>query len=46
MLLCLPFTDGALKGRFGMVHLEWPPLNTVVKLLCLQQVTEIVCDYI
>ena len=43
MLLCLPFTDGTLKGRFGMVCLECPPLSTVVKLLCLQHVTEIEC---
>ena len=43
MLLCLPFTDDALKGHFGKVHLEWPPLSTVVKLLCLQHVTEIDC---
>ena len=43
MLLCLPFSDGALKGHFGKVHLEWPPLSTVVKLLCLQHVTEIEC---
>ena len=43
MLLCLPFTDGALKGLFGKVHLSAPPLSTVVKLLCLQHVTEIKC---
>ena len=43
MLLCLPFTDGALKGHFGKVHLEWPPLSTVAKLLCLQHVKEIEC---
>ena len=43
VLLCLPFTDGALKGHFGTVDLEWPPLSTVVKLLCLQHVTEIEC---
>ena len=43
MLLCLPFTDGALKGHFGEVHLELSPLSTVVKLLCLQHVTEIDC---
>ena len=46
MLLCLPFTDGALKGHFAKVHLEYPPLSTVVKLLCLQHVTEIVCTTI
>ena len=44
MLLCLPFTDGALKGHFGKVHLSRPPLSTVVKLLCLQHVTEIACE--
>ena len=44
MLLCLSFTDGALKGHFGRVDLEWPPLSTVVKLLCLQHVTEIVYE--
>ena len=46
MLLCLPFTDGALKGHFGKVYLEYPPLSTVVKLLCLQHVTEIECKFI
>ena len=46
MLLCLPFTDGALKGHFGKVCLVVPPLSTVVKLLCLQHVTEIQCDVI
>ena len=46
MLLCLPFTDGALKGHFGKVCLIGPPLSTVVKLLCLQHVTEIKCEYI
>ena len=46
MLLCLPFTDGALKGHFDMVQLVWPPLSTVVKLLCLQHVTEIECENI
>ena len=45
-MFCLLFTDGALKGRFGMVELVYPPLSTVVKLLCLQHVTEIVCDSI
>ena len=44
MLLCLPFTDGALKGHFGKVRLIGPPLSTVVKLLCLQHVTEIECE--
>ena len=43
MLLCLPFTDDALKGHFGMVHLKFPPFSAVVKLLCLQHVTEIEC---
>ena len=43
-MLCLPFTDGAFKGHFGKVHLERPPLSTVVKLLCLQlHVTEVEC---
>ena len=46
MLLCLPFTDGALKGHFGKVHLKFPPLSTVVKLLCLQHVKEIECENI
>ena len=41
MLLCLPFTDGAFKGHFGKVYLKTPPLSTVVKLLCLQHVTEV-----
>ena len=44
MFLCLPFTDGTLKEYFGKVDLEFPPLSTVVKLLRLQNVTEIVCD--
>ena len=43
MILCLPFIVGTLKGHFGKVHLENPPLSTVVKLLCLQHVTEIEC---
>ena len=43
MLLCLPFTDGALKGHFGKVRLVWPPLSVAVKLLCLQHVREVVC---
>ena len=42
----LPFTDGALKGHFGKVHLEWPPLSVVVKVLCLQHVREVKCEYI
>ena len=43
MLLCLPFTDGTLKGHFGKVHLEDPPLSVAVKLLCLQHVREVEC---
>ena len=43
MLLCLPFTDGALKGHFGKVHLDDIPLSVVVKLLCLQHVREVEC---
>ena len=43
MLLCLPFTDGALKGHFGKVDLRYPPLSVAVKLLCLQQVREVDC---
>ena len=39
----LPFTDGALKGHFGKVELEWPPLSVAVKVLCLQHVREVVC---
>ena len=46
MLLCLPFTDGVLKGHFGKVYLSCPPLSTAVKLVCLQHVTEILCDSI
>ena len=46
MLLCLPFTDGALKGHFGKVHLFSPPLSVVVKLLCLQHVREVECQFI
>ena len=44
MLLCLPFTDGALKGHFGKVHLWYPPLNVAVKLLCFQHVREVECE--
>ena len=44
MLLCLPFTDGAFNGHFGKVYLKGPPLSTVVKLLCLQHVTNIECE--
>ena len=43
MLLCLPFTDGALKGHFGKVELEFPSLSVAVKVLCLQRVREVVC---
>ena len=43
MLLCLPFTDGALKGHFAKVHLIAPPLSVAVKLLCLQHVQEVEC---
>ena len=43
MLLCLPFTDGALKGHFGKVDLTFPPLSVAVKLLCLQHVREVDC---
>ena len=43
MLLCLSITDGAFNGHFGKVYLKVPPLSTVVKLLCLQHVTEVVC---
>ena len=46
MLLCLPFTDGTLKGHFGKVHLWYPPLSVVVKLLCLQHVREVACEEI
>ena len=43
MLLCLPFTDGTLKGHFGKVQLLGPPLSVAVKLLCLQYVREVMC---
>ena len=43
MLIYLPFTDGALKGHFGKVQFEWPPLSVAVKVLCLQHVREVVC---
>ena len=46
MLLCLPFTDGALKGHFGEVNLWCPPLSVAVKLLYLQHVREVECEYI
>ena len=44
MLFCLPFTDGALKGHFGEVMLDAPPLSVAVKLLCLQHVREVHCQ--
>ena len=44
MLLCLPFTDGTLKGHFGKVYLWYPPLSVAVKLLCLQHVREVECE--
>ena len=43
MLLLLPFTGGALKGHFGKVYLECPPLSVAVKVLCLQHVREVEC---
>ena len=46
MLLCLPFTDGALKDHFGKVHLRFPPLSVVMKLLCFQHVREVQCEQI
>ena len=46
MLLCLPFTDGALKGHFGKVLLQKPPLSVAVKVLCLQHVREVECQLI
>ena len=46
VLLCLPFTDGALKGHFGKVDLGAPPLSVAVKLLCLQHVQEVECTEI
>ena len=46
ILLCLPFTDGALKGHFGKVHLEGPPLSVAVKVLFLQHVQEVECEEI
>ena len=46
MLLCLSFTDGALKGHFGEVNLGVPPLSVAVKLLCLQNVREVECEEI
>ena len=46
MVLCLPFTDGTLKGHFGKVCLDSPPLSVAVKLLCLQHVREVKCMWI
>ena len=43
MLLYVTFTDGALKGHFGKVHLGIPPLSVAVKVLCLQHVREVEC---
>ena len=43
MLLCLLFTDVALKGHFGKVRLVGPPLSVAVKLLRLQHVREVEC---
>ena len=43
MFLCLPFTDGGLKGHFGKVYLVDPPPSIAVKLLCLQHVREVEC---
>ena len=45
-MLCLLFTDGALKGHFGKVHLRKPPLSVAVKLLCLQHVRVVECEWI
>ena len=44
--VCLPFTDGTLKGHFGKVFLRYPPLSVAVKLLCLQHVREVKCEEI
>ena len=43
MLCMFHFTDGALSGSFGKVHLERPPAHAAVKALCLQHVQEIEC---
>ena len=45
-MLCLTFTDSALKGHFDKVLLDAPPLSVAVKLLCLQHVREVECRYI
>ena len=46
MLLYLPFTDGALKGHFGKVLLQKPPVSVAVKVLYLQHVREVECQFI
>ena len=46
MLLYLPFTDGALKGHFDKVELLGPPVSIAVKVLCLQHVREVKCQFI
>lgn len=43
VLLCLPFIDSTMKGHFGKVKLEYPPLSVAVKLLCLQHAREVEC---
>ena len=43
VLLCLPFIDSTMKGHFGKVKLDYPPLSVAVKLLCLQHVREVEC---
>ena len=45
-MLCVPFTDGALKGHFGRVELKQPPLSVAVKVLCLQHIREVECGLI
>ena len=40
----LPFTDGVFKGHFSKVYLKISPLSIVMKLLCLEHVTEIECN--
>ena len=45
-MLCLPFTDGALKGHFGRVELKQPPLSVAVKVLYLQHIQEVDCGLI
>ena len=36
------FTDGALNGHFGKVHLEYPPFSVAMQVLSLQHVREVV----